>query len=414
MKKTIVIGMCLGIGAAFAGDLKAPFSLPSARVLPKGVRNLSYKNVMATAENKFASNGESVSIADPFFKNITFADVIKGKLDPVDKGAVKQAMLSIGASETDSFGQTTGQININATAHVPVFAWGLTNKLTTAVAVPILKSSQNVSTGVIQQNESLHNSMKAALTAKGVDAKVAEFDNKMVDPVQSKLEDYGYKRLENEDKTQLGDIRLVAKYLALDTGANRIVVSSDLTVPTGKDSDVNEVVDVASGDDQWDVGAGVAYDYVLNDYWTLSTDAAYTWQLPDRNPERIPMYSDSKVTPDVDGNTERDLGDIAVVNAGGKWRLEGINLGAGYSYQYKGADRYNGNAYSGARYDMLEQDTVQHMHAAVVTGGYDTMSLFKAKKFPVPLSLTLSHTRVISGMNVGNDPITALDFSMFF
>ncbi|MEK6624482.1 MAG: transporter [Bdellovibrionota bacterium] len=414
MKKTIVIGMCLGMGAAFAGDLKAPFSLPSARVLPKGVRNLSYKNVMATAENKYGANGESVVIADPFFKNITFADVIKGKLDPVDKGAVKQAMLSIGASETDSFGQTTGQVNIAATAHVPVFAWGFSSKFTGAIAVPILKSSQNVSTGVIQQNQALHDSMKAALTAKGVDFKVAEFDNKMVDPIQSKLEEYGYKRLENEDKSQLGDIRLVAKYLALDTGANRIVVSNDLTVPTGKDSDVNEVVDVASGDDQWDVGAGVAYDYVLNDYWTISTDGSYTFQLPDRNPERIPMYSDSKVTPDVDGNTERDLGDIAAFNAAGKWRYEGVNLGAGYTYQYKSADRYNGNAYASSRYDMLEQDTVQHMHGVVVTGGYDTMTLFKAKKFPVPLSLTLSHTRVMSGMNVVNDPITALDFSMFF
>ena len=414
MKKIIMLGMCLGLGAAYAGDLKAPFSLPSAKVLPKGVRNLSYKNVMASAENKYGANGENISVANPLNKNITFADVIKGKTDPVDQGALKQVMLNMGASETDSFGQSTGQVNVEATAHVPVFAWGFTSKLTGAIAVPIIKSSMNVSTGVIQQNQALHDQMAQQLAAKGVDYKAAEFVNKMAAPVPSKADEYGYKPVQNENKTQLGDIKLVAKYLALEADLNRIVVSTDVTLPTGHDKDVDKLVDVPSGDNQTDLGFGVSYDRVLNDYWTVSTEGTYTFQLPGRTPARIPMYSDSKATPYVDNNTQRDLGDIASVSAAGKWRLEGVNLAAGYSYQYKGPDRFSGNAYASERYGYLEQETEQQMHSVVVSGGYDTLSLFHAKKFPVPLSLMLSHTRVIKGMNVVNDPITALDFSMFF
>ena len=70
MKKILLGAALLSICSAYAGDLKAPFSLPSARVLPKGVRNLSYKGLMVTAENKFNAEGTSLVLADPFFKNI--------------------------------------------------------------------------------------------------------------------------------------------------------------------------------------------------------------------------------------------------------------------------------------------------------------------------------------------------------
>lgn len=379
MKRCICILTLLSFTQGFAGDLKAPVGLPSAKVLPKGVRNLTYKNVAADAENKYNSSGESLVIADPFFKEITFKDAIRGKIDPVDQGAFEQAMLSIGATEADSFGQTTGQVNITANAHVPIFAWGVTKKLTLAAAFPIIQSSTNVDTGVVHSNSALHQQMKAALEAKGVSSKVAEFDNKMNDPIGSKLEEYNYQPLKNETTTKMGDVKLVAKFMGHEDDNNRIVLSTDVTLPTGKDQDVNKVVDVASGDDQWDIGAGIGHDLVLTNDFTWASEMSYTFQLADTNPERIPLFDDSKVTPDVDYNTERDLGDIAIATTSLKYRKFGWSLGSGYSFQYKGADRYKGTAFNSERYKYLEQDTRQNMHSAILSGGFDTLDLFRSK-----------------------------------
>ncbi|GAB4406941.1 MAG: hypothetical protein OHK0056_06510 [Bacteriovoracaceae bacterium] len=414
MKRCICLLTLFTMSPSFAGDLKAPVGLPSAKVLPKGVRNLTYKNVAADAENKYNSSGESLVIADPFFKEITFKDAIRGKIDPVDQGAFEQAMLSIGATETDSFGQTTGQVNIKANVHVPIFAWGVTKRLTLAAAFPIIQSSTNVDTGVVHSNPSLHQQMKAALEAKGVSSKVAEFDNKMNDPIRAKLEEYNYEPLKNESTTKMGDIKLIAKFMGHEDDYNRIVLSTDVTLPTGKDQDVNKVVDVASGDDQWDIGAGIGYDRVLNEDFTWANELSYVVQLPDQNPERIPLFDDSKVTPDIDYNTQRDLGDIAIATTSLKFRKFGWSLGSGYSFQYKGADRYSGTAYSSERYKYLEQDTRQNMHSAIISGGFDTLDLFRSKRFPVPIILSITHTWVLSGKNVINDPLTTLDFSMFF
>jgi len=414
MKNWVMIGCLLASSSVFSADLKAPFALPSAKVLPKGVRNLSYKNIMASAENKYGANGQSVSLADPLFKNITFADVIKGKTDPADKGAITQAMYAIGAKETDSFGSTTGQVNIKATAHVPVFAIGVSKKMTVAIVVPIIESSMNVSTGVIQDNQAMHDKMKAELSAKGVDDKVAELDYKMNDPIPSKAEDFGYKAPVNENKTVLGDVQMVAKYMAHEDDHNRIVFSSNLVAPTGKDNDVNEMIDVASGDSQWDIGLGVSHDYSLSDTVTFSSEMTYTVQLADQNPERVPFLDNSKATPYIDFNTQRDLGDILATTFSTKYRNEGWNLGAGYSFQYKQGDKYTGSLYAAQNYHYLEVDTQQNMQTLILTAGFDTLSLFKAKKFPVPLMLTFGHSRVLAGKNVVNDPLTSVDFSMFF
>jgi len=418
-KPTQAMKLALAVGfvasqMAIAADLKAPFSLPSARVLPKGVRNLSYKDVIAGANERYANNGQPVALANAMNQPISFQRVIDSKKEAWEKAAIEQAMLDLGKTPDDSFGSTTGDVNVSATAHVPVLAWGLTNKFTFAVAVPIIQSTVNVDTGVVQQNPQLHAQMVAALNSKGVSTKVAELNDKMANAIPEKLNEYGYHTIQNENKTALGDIKLVGKYNFVQQAEHLVTANLEVTLPTGKDVDVNEVVDVASGDEQTDVGVGMNYDYNLSETLTLSTGASYTVQLADRAARRIPEFSYSRLSPDIDGKSERDLGDIAAAQFGTAWNFKGMNLGAGYTYQYKGADRFNGSAYSSERYDWLEIDTRQNMHAVQLVAGYDTIYLFKKKSFPAPLKVLFTHTRVVDGKNVVKDPLYALDFNLFF
>ena len=151
-----------------AADLKPAFTVNDGRVLPTGVRRLSYKNMFLSADQKFGDDGYSVTLADPFFRQITFRDILLGTKDPAERGALEQIMMSMGATESDLFGSTTGQVNINTSVHVPILSWGWGKKLTVAMALPIVQASINVDSGVIQENSQLHASFINTLNEKGV------------------------------------------------------------------------------------------------------------------------------------------------------------------------------------------------------------------------------------------------------
>ena len=397
-----------------AADLKPAFILNDARVLPSGVRNLSYKNLFLSADQKFGDSGYSVTLADPLFRQVTFRDILFGTKDPVERGSLEQVMMSMGAKESDTFGSTTGQVNINSSVHVPILAWGLGEKVTVGMALPIIQASINVDSGVIQQNSGLHASFIRALNEKGVTEKIVEFQEKMSDPVRSKLRDYGYKELVGEKVTHVGDLKLVAKYQWLDNPRQRLSLLGELTLPVGEEKDVDKVLNVTLADGQTDIGFGFQYDVLLTKSLTLALGATYTVQLPDQNAERVPEQEDTKVTPDVEEDLERNLGDILATQVGLLYTRGGWSWQMGHNFQYKGEDEYTGTDFASERYGWMGRETEQKIHSLVLGGSYNTIGLFRAKKFPLPLMVRLNHTRVLAGRNVVKNPLTALDISVFF
>ena len=415
MKKVLLASSwLLSASVVLANPIQTPFILPTAKVLPKGVRNLSYKGAIVNASRKFDETGQSVVLADPFFQPLSFQKIMEGETDPAKRGLIEDTMNALGSSPDESFGNTTGQVNAKVNAHVPVFAWGITKRITVAAVIPVIKSSVNVDTGVIQQNAALHQKMIADIQSKGASSKVVEFLDKMNAPVTEKLAEYNYAPLRNENKTELGDIRLISKFQAMNNELNRLTFTGALTVPTGKDQDVNKAVDIISGDGQTDIAFGADYDFLLNEKITLTVGTLYTVQLADQNPERIPTRVDSKLSQDIDPNTERNLGDIWMAAAAASYGYKGIQAAIGYNFQVRQRDQYSGNQFSQSRYNFLGEDTKQKMHAALGSIGYNTIHLFKQKKFPVPMAFALTHTRILGGENVVNDSMYAIDMSVFF
>ncbi len=401
-------------GYSFAGNLSAPIGLSNAKVLPKGVRNVSIKGVIASGQEKYGSAGNQTILADPLFTELTFQNLLDGNESNKERAEIKAAMAQAGASLDDSLGTTTGQINLKANVTVPVFAFGLTEKLTGAIAIPVVRTSLNVSTGVVHTNEALFNKLLTNLEDAGATVKKADLIDKLNRPVARKLEDKNYQPLRNETKTQLGDIKLVGKYQAFSNRLNAVVLSGILTLPTGKDADPNKIVDLPSGDRQTDIGVGVNYDYYFGSRTTFSFAAEHTVQLSDIAEKRVPFWRGSAVTPYIDYAVNRDLGDISKAQLSGLYNLRGVNFGLGYEISYKQADKYSGDKYESEWYQNIGKDTVQRMQAATITIGYDTLTLFKEGKFKAPLSLLLTHSRLIDGKNVVKDPVTTIDFNLFF
>lgn len=418
MKRYLALLFGLVTAYSSAGDLKAPIGLPSAAVLPKGVRNLTYKGVLTGATSKYNNEGSSDPLADPFFKDISFQNVIDGKdreeFPTVDQASIQQILQAIGAKESDIVATTRGQVDVVATAHVPIIAFGATDRLTFAMAVPVVRSSTNVQTAVNHTNPQAILDFCGELANRGVSTKAQECKDKLSDPIPNKLKDYGYAPLKSENKSQLGDIKLVAKYLTLKTKRQQLALQAEVTLATGKRADINKAVDIPSGDEQTDLGASIIYNLNVYGPFSVISQIGYTRQMPDTVAMRIPEKGDSKLSRDTDFQTERKLGDSYLGHAGLVLNQHGFTFGLGYSFQYKHADKYGGSKFSRERYQFLEKKTEQRMHAVQAQASYDTIALFRQKKFPVPLRVGVNFSRVVSGKNVVSDPLVALEFSMFF
>lgn len=413
LRKLLVLLTGLIATSAFAQQgVVAPVTIPNAKVLPQGVRNFNYKGVYVEADEKYNRHGDQRVLADPFYSNVSFKNMIDGQYSSQDKATLEAKMIEIGASPDDSFGTTVGQVNAVASVSVPIFAIGLSKKTTAAIAIPINRTSINVSTGILQTNTALMNEFRDSISVS--QGGLEEFDRKMADPVNSKLADYNYDPLENVTDTRLGDIKLVLKHQLMESARNRFAVSVLTNLPTGQQANPNKIVDIQAGDGQTDVGIGVAHDFRITPALDFTTNLEYVNQLPDTDEKRVPYTMLSKLSPDVDNDIDRDLGDIIHLQAALQYAKNGFNAAVGYSFQYKEADVYTGSKYEAIRYHWIGRETQQRMQAYQASLGYDTITLFKQKKFPAPIRASLTYIAPFEGKNVTSNPSAAFDLSLFF
>ncbi len=412
--KRFITALVLLVSAypTYAAQLKAPIGLTSAQVLPKNIRNLRYNSIFIEGNEKYTNTGVEAPLADPFFKNLTWNDVLDFKGDAIKKGLLKGYLEANGFDLDAVVGSTNGDISGSATAHVPVFAYGLTEKLTLAIAVPIIKYESLVGVGFVPTSEI--DRINRSFEDNENIASQTEFNDRMSDPINFRLDTFNYAPLKNEKGTLLGDIKVVGKYNILKNDNVNFTLQPEVTLPTGKIQNANEVVAPARGDGQWDVGLSLLTDYTLTSELTLNTALTYVVQLPDEKDMRVPYKSDSKLSNDQE-SLERDLGDSVSAQLGIRYEFfKGTTFRSGYSFQYKGEDKYDGGQFEAARYDLLSDDTRQRMHSIQLGLGYSTIKLFREGSFPVPLEVSVIHSRVLSGKNVTKDPQTTLSMAMFF
>ena len=413
-----IMGMMVLLSSvpAFTAGLSAPMSFDGTTVLPKGIRNLRYTGVMIQGEEKFNENGQEVTIASPFFKDVTFKDLINGKKEAERQGLTEGYLKAHGFKKDEIVGSTNGDISVRAAAHVAIIGYGLTEKITLAGALPVVKYKVNVATG-FNSTKRLRD-FAGTLKKDGRMYELTELGEKMANPIATKLEKYNYRPLKNEEGTKIGDAKLIAKYQAFKNDKNTLAFQGILTLPTGVEEDINKALDIPTGDGQTDLGLGIIHDFKASDKFTLTSALEYTYQTGDEVAARVPEVDNSKISEDIDNNVQRKLGNIVRGQFNFKYKaFKGITLGSGYTYQFKQGDTFSGSKFSSERYGWMGrfgQAPEQSMHSLLLQADFSTIPLFKEKKFPVPLKLTLNHALVVKGSNVSKDPRSSLDFSLFF
>ncbi len=394
-------------------NINRPDSLDSTNVLPKNVRNMSLRIMMLPTYDKFNNSGTEVGMGDDFNKNITIDDFIDGLENEDDKVLLESDLKAKGYNDFNmSAGQTTGDVNVEAVATTPVFALGVSNNLTLAVAVPYINADVKFDGGFIASND-LRDYSKTLLDTKA--NKYDEAKEKTDSAIQRTVRNKGYKPIKNERIKGIGDIRLMGRYLLNKSDDFAFSFTNILTLPTGKEKDVNKVIDVPLGDGQVDYEVGIGTTYKISERFSAYGGFNYNIQFADTTSERVPEKSTSSLSEDVDKNVKRNLGDQFRTQVSLNSKItDQIDLMSGYIYQYKAKDTFEGTQYEANRYKWLEQDTEQSLSSLVLGGRFHTMNMYKKGSFKVPMQIGLNYSMALDGKNTAKDNITTMDFSVFF
>ena len=143
--------------------------------------------------------------------------------------------------------------------------------------------------------------------------------------------------------------------------------------------------------------------------------AKYTAQLADHQALRVPEKVDTKLTPDIDYNVKRDLGDIVDLAASLKYApLDWVNVYGGVNYSYKARDKLSGTKFSEERYDWMAIATEQNLATFQTSLELHTINLYKKKKFKAPMKIAVSYSDTLQGKNATSDALYSLNLSLFF
>ena len=412
--RVFVLGLVMGFASlAQAGDLGAPFSLDSAAVLPKGIRNVRITNLTTAVDNQYNTTGNLQPLGASINKTISFKR-LTGSIDSLsERAALEGTIEGSGYSLNDSAGQTFGEVNTRVNVTVPVAAYGINEKLMVAVAVPVIYSNLNISTGWIasENTQNILNDLVAGGSAQEILARKSQLEN----VVRSEITKKGYVAPHDQEKTQIGDMQVIVKRQLMNAPKFATALQGRIVTPTGKRANINDISDVGGGDGQWDMGVGFVADYFVLPRLTLTSSTSYLNQMPGTVAMRIPTASDESLTPDIDYNTEMDLGDTLSQALSARYKAtEVISVGLGGAFQYKGPDHFAGSQFEGRRYDYLEIDSEQNMVTATATLGFSTIELFRRGAFIAPVEANFAASRVFAGRNVNANTIGAFELVAFF
>jgi hypothetical protein len=228
--------------------------------------------------------------------------------------------------------------------------------------------------------------------------------------IQRLLERLGFRRVQNWSDASFGDSFAGLKYQYYRSEHWRLAATGGVRFPTGRWDDPNNLVDYPTGFAAWGLGLQVHQDFVWQKPgraqrlgvltpgdFLLNTTFHYEAMLPDEKPFRV-CDIHQPICPDFDRHVQRDVGDIVEAEiAGTVGLLPGLTITPMYIYTHKFQDHFRGDL--GFNYGQLKVETDADSHSLDLRLAYNTALLFAAKRFPVPLSVSVRYVERLASNN---------------
>ena len=395
------------VGSAIADD---------ALVLPKGRSTVVAENLFyLPTDERYGPNGDAESLTAAFDGRRLDSSVFS-VLQPLD------AFVPGGASIGDArlrFKYHYNILNIGA-------AYGVTDRLTVGIEIPYYWVRNDVDAALSSGPGSSANvgittgpgpgplcgsgAPVLPLACPNTRRFTTEDVQQLLGPGLPGIQGFGLKRLRNFEDDGFGDILLGAKYQYWRSRDFRMAISGGVRFPTGRQDDANDVVDMSWSSGAWGLFARLHNDFILSNLWKTTPNPAtagiatagdvvlngtfrYEWTLPDEVTLRI-AEGDALTT--TKERLDRDLGDRFEFEFGAQYYVtSAIYLGAIYRYGFKLQDDFT--SHRGLRTQVLEEDTDSTEHQYIVRVGYSTLPLYREKRFPLPLDVSVAYRDRFAG-----------------
>jgi len=402
------------VASLFAAAALPAQALDSSDVLPAHINSPSVRiGYISGIGQKYTSDGSLMSLTD--VNSITFDSKKLISIEP----RVQQLI-----SVLNQFGQqqmgsalTLGTLHINIDPSVnyyaPINAYGITDKWTIAVGVPIIHYRNNIALTQEGSNLAAIQGQAGGISPE-LDSAFDELRKGLVHSANEELAGKGYKALQNVDTTFVGDIQLVSLYQIFNNKRTALLTKTTFNLPTGPKDDPDDLTDL-SDFGQTSVSEGAVLTYMLTPKFRLSGLLTGTYGIPDKIDKRVPTSADDAL-PDASTkeNVNRQIGSSLSLGASTMyWFSQRWSAGVGFDVLTKAADKYWG-AKSGSRYDLLESETAQTSERVRFGVTYDTISAYLAKQTFMPAMVSYTYSDTIAGVNIARQTIHELWLTMFF
>lgn len=389
-------------------------ALDSSDVLPSHINSPSVRIGSITGiGQKYTSSGSLMSLTD--VNSITFDSKKLVSIEP----RVQQLIAVLNQFGQQQMGNalTLGTLHINIDPSVnyyaPINAYGITDKWTIAVGVPIIHYRNGISLSQSGSNLDAIQRQAGGISPE-LDSAFDELHAGLIQSAQKEIAGKGYKPLQNVDTTFVADTQLVSLYQIFNNKRTALLTKTTLNLPTGPKDDPDDLTDL-SDFGQTTISEGAVLTYMLMPKLRVSGLLTGTYGIPDKIDKRVPTSPDDSL-PDISTkqNVNRQIG--ASVSLGVStmyWLSQRWSAGAGYDIMTKASDKYWGSR-SGSRYDLLEADTNQTSHRVRFGVSYDTISAYLAKQSFMPAMISYTYSDTIAGVNIARQTIHELWLTMFF
>lgn len=390
------------------------WAFENAKVLPKGIRNITLKSASTTISGKTNAAGEEELLAKPLEKSITFDTIVKGE-SGLQKTLLRGFLEAEGFAGEDALLNIQAEMQANVRVFAPVLSYGASDNLTLALAIPFYNAAVSVQTGFLPTAKAYEfierlDAPEHNLTASAKE--VSDKLNNMDDELNAKLEKNGYHRLENWEAKGLGDIVLAGKYRFHDGETVKAANLSGFSLASGRLADPDVLTSIPFGKGAHQLFTGLIVDEPLPFAFTLNQYAKVSHPFPARANLRL-KTKDEAIEVEKQ-QVKFALGDQ--LEAGASLQFEpswGLVTGVGYQFQIKNKDTYALEEHPAAK-EKWEENTFSRAHFAEAKFGYSAVNAFKRQEVMVPFTMDLEYRKFLAGVNALTNDLLSLNVAVFF
>lgn len=409
---------CLSLAGLLLSILSASSALAmdSTDLLPAGINSPAFRyGIVSGVDSKYTSDGSVKSLNE--INTIEFNSEQLAKISP-------EVTTLVNILNQFSQQQLGSQLNLGTLRieteptvkyKVPIFARGITDKITLAVALPIVSYKNKLALNQSASNARAICDQVSGINLPEINDACRQLDIKITDAVREELAKKGYKPIKDRDETVLQDLTLVAYFKFLDNkeAKTSAYLNTNINLPTGPANDPDDLADLGSSGNT-SVEEKVMFNYLPWKWLRFAAGAAYKLSVPDKAEMRVPgSPGDFLPGPETKEKVNRDVGDtVSGSFATTVYPSDLFSVGVGYQISRKFADKYSGKR--GARYDLLAADTASVQHKARAAFGFDTIAIYqRTKKFP-PFKLDFEVTNTFAGTNSDRQLVNEFSLTLFF